>query len=565
MLSDHNRPRWAALAVATLSAGFAWADDPPEAAEKAQPPPTVTVTGPGTPELTEDVTTLSTGVIALRLPSRQTGGATTIEQGSGVPSAEVTTDGNQNAPVALVRLLTLDGGTFLGVATTDVGPAMRAQLAGAFPEDFPEDGGVVLERVFDDSPAAESLKQYDVLLSVGGETVVGADGLRQLITARKPGDRVEAKVLRAGQPKTVSVELAERPQEDTQLGLGWQRDSAGQLRAIQESLYLTEQQRATIESELERAKADLAERKAALRTRLDQAREGAADAAKHGEMAERQRAAAEKAATWAERHQKMAREHEKLIETVRQQAREKLLSARRRAEQGAGDGKTGQAEKIPPADPKPAAEKQADRETVSQSMTVRSKDGRLTVAVVRTSDGETTSHEFRGAKADVLQEIDKLDDEELKESLRRVLRDVQVGGGDSALRVVPADRAALRRLLTEGNRTEFRWPLGVRSGAGQEAADARSLVVRPKQRLLLRGDANGLSTLGADLTGDLKLLVLDPQDALSVRTLLLGAGDADGKAFRLDDLPEQTRAAVRNALETVRDLEPVKVKETKGQ
>jgi putative serine protease PepD len=53
----------------------------------------------------------------------------------------------------------------------------------------------------------------DVITAVNGRAVDGADALRREIDARKPGDEVRLTVVRAGDTRTVTVTLGERPSE----------------------------------------------------------------------------------------------------------------------------------------------------------------------------------------------------------------------------------------------------------------------------------------------------------------------------------------------------------------
>jgi S1-C subfamily serine protease len=58
----------------------------------------------------------------------------------------------------------------------------------------------------------------DIIQSVDGKTVTGADGLATLIGTRKVGDKVKLGVLRDGKKKTIEVKLAKRPNQLAQSG-----------------------------------------------------------------------------------------------------------------------------------------------------------------------------------------------------------------------------------------------------------------------------------------------------------------------------------------------------------
>ncbi len=51
----------------------------------------------------------------------------------------------------------------------------------------------------------------DVITAVDGEPVAGMDDVIAAVDAKKPGDEIELTLLRGGDERTVTVELAERP------------------------------------------------------------------------------------------------------------------------------------------------------------------------------------------------------------------------------------------------------------------------------------------------------------------------------------------------------------------
>jgi putative serine protease PepD len=73
-------------------------------------------------------------------------------------------------------------------------------------------GGVKVSSVSSGSPAGTAgLKVGDVITSVDGKAVTSASGLRAVIGAHSPGDKVTLKVTRGGSDMTVEVTLGARP------------------------------------------------------------------------------------------------------------------------------------------------------------------------------------------------------------------------------------------------------------------------------------------------------------------------------------------------------------------
>jgi len=95
---------------------------------------------------------------------------------------------------------------FLGIEISDV-TEVEAEEFGA------EAGrGAFVSSVLPDTPAAKSgLRQGDIVLRVGGETVRGPDDVIQIVQATPVGDEVELEILRDGKRETLRVAVARRP------------------------------------------------------------------------------------------------------------------------------------------------------------------------------------------------------------------------------------------------------------------------------------------------------------------------------------------------------------------
>lgn len=116
---------------------------------------------------------------------------------------------------------------WLGIRTFDITPdlAARFRRGGV---DWPVDRGVLVVTVFRSGPAAQAglrggtqrVRVGNLILSIGGDVIVGIDGTPvkeqrdltlYLEENTRVGQIVQLTIIRAGEEKTVSVKLAERP------------------------------------------------------------------------------------------------------------------------------------------------------------------------------------------------------------------------------------------------------------------------------------------------------------------------------------------------------------------
>ena len=96
-------------------------------------------------------------------------------------------------------------GTFLGVEMTRLTPELRTHFG------VPEDRGVLVARVVDDSPAARAgIRTGDILTAVDGRAVDSTGNLVEAISTRGEGDRVRVEVWRDGHPLELDATLAKR-------------------------------------------------------------------------------------------------------------------------------------------------------------------------------------------------------------------------------------------------------------------------------------------------------------------------------------------------------------------
>jgi len=91
--------------------------------------------------------------------------------------------------------------TFLGVETAPVNRTLAAQLG------ISRDTGLVVVRVSEKSPAADVLKEDDVLTKLDDQILVNQSQLAVLVRAKKEGDEVRLTVMRGGKEIVVKAKL----------------------------------------------------------------------------------------------------------------------------------------------------------------------------------------------------------------------------------------------------------------------------------------------------------------------------------------------------------------------
>lgn len=137
-------------------------------------------------------------------PSSSTANGTTVEGiGFAIPIDDVISivyDLQQNGKVT--------GRAYLGITPKDM-DSSTAQM-------YRLPIGVYVYALEENSAAkAAGIEEGDIILEVAGEKVETTTDLRAELNRHKAGETVEVKVYRAGEEKTLSVMLGERPEEDT--------------------------------------------------------------------------------------------------------------------------------------------------------------------------------------------------------------------------------------------------------------------------------------------------------------------------------------------------------------
>ena len=93
---------------------------------------------------------------------------------------------------------------YLGVETAPVGRTLGAQLG------LGRDLGLVVTQVMPKSPAADMLREDDVLTKLDDQLLVNMQQLGALVRTRKEGDEVKLTLVRGGKETTVKVKLGTR-------------------------------------------------------------------------------------------------------------------------------------------------------------------------------------------------------------------------------------------------------------------------------------------------------------------------------------------------------------------
>jgi C-terminal processing protease CtpA/Prc len=98
-------------------------------------------------------------------------------------------------------------GAFLGVILGDLNEEASKKLGY-------EGRGVYVPDVVDNSPAQKAgMQDKDIIIEMDGDKIIGTGHLKDFLSYRAPGDKIEVKVWRGGKTKTLRVELGEREHE----------------------------------------------------------------------------------------------------------------------------------------------------------------------------------------------------------------------------------------------------------------------------------------------------------------------------------------------------------------
>lgn len=113
------------------------------------------------------------------------------------------------------RKVEMETVAFLGVETQPVSPPMAAQLG------LPRGTGLIVNHIVPKSPAADVLKEFDVLLNLDDQILIETRQLSVLIRTHKEGDEVGLTYVRGGKKATARVKLGKTEVPKNVLGGAW--------------------------------------------------------------------------------------------------------------------------------------------------------------------------------------------------------------------------------------------------------------------------------------------------------------------------------------------------------
>ena len=101
-------------------------------------------------------------------------------------------------------------GPYLGVTMQELDEHLRQGL------DVKVKTGVLVSQVIEGSPAAEGgIEDGDIIVEFDGKRVDSPKGLKTLVGDSRAGEKVKVKVVRDGDPKTLTVTIGEWPEEES--------------------------------------------------------------------------------------------------------------------------------------------------------------------------------------------------------------------------------------------------------------------------------------------------------------------------------------------------------------
>ena len=107
----------------------------------------------------------------------------------------------------------LFGGAYLGVELVNLNEPLRAHFG------VPEDSGVLVSNVVENSPAARAgIQVGDILTRFEGEDVPSSRRLTSMVRRAEAGDPADLEIWRDGKVETLSTTLDERPRLDLKPG-----------------------------------------------------------------------------------------------------------------------------------------------------------------------------------------------------------------------------------------------------------------------------------------------------------------------------------------------------------
>lgn len=137
---------------------------------------------------------------AIRADAQGLGFAIPIETAARVAN-ELFTEGKANHP-------------FLGIEMADLSPARKGQINQEYQLKIQQDVGIVIKKVWEDSPAQQAgLLPGDLIEKINGKPVKIAAQVQKLVESSRVGDTLEIQINRNGKTQTFKVQPESYPQK----------------------------------------------------------------------------------------------------------------------------------------------------------------------------------------------------------------------------------------------------------------------------------------------------------------------------------------------------------------
>ncbi len=125
-----------------------------------------------------------------------------VPAGEAAPGAKVERKLRMVGPEAGAGLREMETVTYLGVMAKPLDETLAEQFG------LPNDTGLVVADVSEESPAAAVLKRHDILLKLNDQILINQPQLGVLVRNQKEGDEVTLTFIRGGKQTTAKVKLA---------------------------------------------------------------------------------------------------------------------------------------------------------------------------------------------------------------------------------------------------------------------------------------------------------------------------------------------------------------------
>ena len=97
---------------------------------------------------------------------------------------------------------------YFGIFVEDLNAEIAEKL------EYPEDYGILVTRVVEESPADEiDMEAHDIIMEIDGQQVTDRATFDEIRSKLQPGDLIKIRIWREGEPMTLEMEMMQRPDE----------------------------------------------------------------------------------------------------------------------------------------------------------------------------------------------------------------------------------------------------------------------------------------------------------------------------------------------------------------